>query len=336
MSIEKYQFFTSEDFIEDEYFQEWSLQSDSKSDDFWQSFLHTFPQQKKPVQEATQLLQSIHGYFETEIQKVTSSQIKTSFQKVADQIDQPIAKKRSINLKPWILAASILFLLSVGSFYFLQKDSALLQVYSTGNGERLTFLLPDFSEIQLNANSNLRFYPDKWKEADQREVWLNGEAYFEVQKKLTGTKLKVYAGDLEVIVLGTQFNVRARGEKAEVVLTEGKIELAVADQKIEMKPGDFISYSKKESLVESKKVKPSDYYAWKDGIAIFNNELSEVVKELEILYGVQFKIENESLKNRRIQLSAPAESLEELLEILKLLYPEEINVKQNKDQIVIF
>ena len=58
------------------------------------------------------------------------------------------------------------------------------------------------------------------------------------------------------------------------------------------------------------------------------------MKELEVLYGVAFQIKNEQLKNRKIQLSAPADSLEQVLETLELLYPNEINIKMEKDKVI--
>jgi ferric-dicitrate binding protein FerR (iron transport regulator) len=141
---------------------------------------------------------------------------------------------------------------------------------------------------------------------------------------------------VDVSVLGTQFNVWARGEKAEVVLEEGKIELAIANQKIAMRPGDFISYSKSKKKIESKKVTPSDYSAWKDGIVVLNDNLSEITKELETIYGVEFTIKNEKLKNRQIQLSAPADSLDQLLEILEVMYSEEINIQKKDGQVILY
>ena len=146
----------------------------------------------------------------------------------------------------------------------------------------------------------------------------------------------MHAGEVDISVLGTQFNVRSRGEDAKVLLTEGKIELAVADQKITMQPGDLLSYVKSVSKVELEQVKTEDYTAWKDGISVFNNTLGEVVKELEILYGVQFVIEDEKLKERKVQLSAPNDSLEQVLETLELLYPDEISITEKDGQVIIF
>lgn len=106
----------------------------------------------------------------------------------------------------------------------------------------------------------------------------------------------------------------------------------------------FLRYYKNKSYQEIadtlgisyQKVKPSDYSAWKDGMVVFNKKLSEVVKDLEILYGVRFTIEKEDLKNRFIQLSAPSDSIEQVLNTLELMYSEEISIETNGQQIRIF
>ena len=67
-----------------------------------------------------------------------------------------------------------------------------------------------------------------------------------------------------------------------------------------------------------------------------NDNLSEITKELETIYGVEFTIKNEKLKNRQIQLSAPADSLDQLLEILEVMYSEEINIQKKDGQVILY
>lgn len=250
---------------------------------------------------------------------------------------KPVATVKQLSRKSWLgwaAAASIALLIGWMTIFYVQLTDNQL-TFTTGNGQRLPIDLPDGSSIQLNANSSLYYYPNQWKEQATRKIWLEGEAFFKVQRKVEDVKFMVHAGGMEIAVLGTQFNVRARGEKAEVVLEEGKVELAIDKQKITMTPGDLVSYSTISNEINSKKVKTEEYVAWKDGITIFNDSLKEVVKELEILYGIRFSIQNKALENRMIQLSAPTNSLEQVLETLELLYPEEIHIEQQDDQIII-
>ena len=182
----------------------------------------------------------------------------------------------------------------------------------------------------------MKYDKTQWLEENKRTVWLDGEAYFDVEPTETKTKFVVNTKEVQVVVLGTEFNLRSRSATSEVVLAEGKIELQVEDQSIPMVPGDLITYSSTQKKLESRKVKPTDYSAWKDGMAVFNDVLSEVTKELEILYGIDFVIQNNELKQRQIQLAVPADSLDQLLKTLELIYPDEISIKKDKGQIIIF
>ena len=337
MNINYYLHFTTESFIEDDFFRKWALAPESETDAFWQKFQQTYPEKVAELEAAKQLLQSLHRNFEKEIVSIPKEQAQSSFKKMSKKIKPPakVIKIRRRSLIAWSAAACLALLVSMAIFLHLQTEDTRL-TFSTGNGQVIPVELPDGSSVQLNANSTLYYYPKNWWDKAARQVWLEGEAFFKVEKKALGTKFIVHASDMKVAVLGTQFNVRARGENAEVVLEEGKVELAIDAQKITMKPGDLVTYSKKERTVASKKVKTADYVAWKDGITVFNDKLSEVVKELEILYGVPFVINNKDLEERIIQLSAPMNSLKQVLETLELLYPEEITTEQKDGQIIIF
>lgn len=336
MSFHDFKDFTTDDFLENDYFRRSILEPDSESTRFWQQFLLGFPYKREAFDEAQDLLLNVTTHFEKEIQKVSEEQAMASFRQLEAKM-QKTAIPKQINRRQWIgwsAAACLLLLVGIGSFFLPRKSGPL--VYSTGNGERITFFLPDDSEVQLNANSNLSYDPQQWKENELREVWLEGEAFFKVEKKASGLKFLVHAGEVNVSVLGTQFNVKSRGEEAKVMLVEGKVELAVAEQVIAMKPGELASYSETKKKVQLQTVESEEVTAWKDGISVFNSTLSEVVKELEILYGVQFVIKNEQLKDRKIQLSAPNDSLEQVLETLELLYPEEISIEERDGQMIIF
>jgi len=323
--------------MEDEFFRRWALQPDSETIDFWEKFCQEYPDKEVELEKARQLLFAIHQNYATTIQQVSKQQAKASFQKIAKEI-KPTAKVIKINRRTWMAwtsAACVALLVAVATFLNFQTTDAQL-TFTTGYGQQLPIELPDGSQVQLNANSTLYYYPENWSDKDARQVWLKGEAFFKVEKKALGTKFIVHAGEMKVAVLGTQFNVRSRGEDAEVVLAEGIVALDVANQHITMKPGDMIAYSTVKKKVAAKKVKTADYIAWKDGITVFNNTLSEVVKELAIIYGVEFSIEKEALKERKIQLSVPTNSLEQVLETLELLYPEEISISKEDDKVIIF
>src|SRR5690606_15777064 len=106
---------------------------------------------------------------------------------------------------------------------FKNQSSSWLQC-TTGYGETRKINLPDGSLVVLNANSELK-YESNWQQAPMREVWLQGEAFFEVVKTTEEKQFIVHTGSLDVEVLGTQFNVHNRHQKVQVVLSSGKVKL---------------------------------------------------------------------------------------------------------------
>ena len=151
-------------------------------------------------------------------------------------------------------AAIILVLVGIGGYYFVQNQPERIQ-YETAYGEIKSFVLPDGSLVKLHANSQVSFV-EEWEVGVDREVFLKGEAYFEVEKKpQTQAKFSVFTNDLKVEVLGTEFNVDTRKEKTEVVLNEGSIKLQLKDQakqRILMKPGGPGKLLSKEQRTQAK------------------------------------------------------------------------------------
>lgn len=338
MNVYKYAHFGVEDFVEDDLFRFWVLDEDEKTEIFWNQFLERFPERESILMRAKELVQSLHAHFDEAINEVPDEQAIASFQKIEDELtEHPQGVNKWGQRIGWSVAASIVFVVAIGGLYISGKWPADKTItYSTGNGQRMHLLLPDSSHVKLNANSVLSFLPNNWKEKGAKEVYLEGEGFFKIAPKQSDEKFIVHSGGMEIAVLGTEFNVRSRGEKAEIVLEEGRIELSIEEQRITMNPGDYISYSESQKKIKSKKVKPSDYTAWKDGIVIFNKALSEVAADLEILYGVEFNIERENLKDRLIQLSVPADSLEQVLEILEIMYSEDINIQLEGEKVIIY
>ena len=167
-------------------------------------------------------------------------------------------------------------------------------------------------------------------------VWLEGEAYFVIKKKPeTGEEFQIVTKDLSVTVLGTSFNVNTRNDQTEVLLEEGKVILAVANQKqtIDMNPGDLITYSKKSNtLEENRNNAPAlETAAWKEGSLIFNNSpLIEALFEIEDIYGIRFVIETGELKGETITGGIPINDLRITLETLAKVYGLKMKVTGNR------
>ena len=224
--------------------------------------------------------------------------------------------------KRWYVAASMaVFMLISGVSYFQFFHSSEV-LYTTGYGEQTEILMPDGSKVTLNANSRLAFHSK-----DPRIVQLEGEAFFEVKKTVeTVENFQVLTHDLTVTVRGTSFNVNARNDQTKVFLEEGKIELEINDsdqETIEMDPGDLISYSKKEKKLKEnrKNVSALENSSWKDGTLIFNKtSLIEALYDIEDIYGIQFVLESDNLKEEEITGGVPIRDLKVTLETLNEIY----------------
>lgn len=109
-------------------------------------------------------------------------------------------------------------------------------------------ILPDGSSVILNGNSSVRFKESSSTDED-REVWINGEGFFDVKHTLQDQKFIVHVSDaINVQVLGTRFNVKIRRGKTEVMLEEGKVQMnlnqAGIPDTVTLKPNQLVTIEK--------------------------------------------------------------------------------------------
>ena len=118
-------------------------------------------------------------------------------------------------LKKYIsIAAAVLLICSLGYFYTTTLDQTISTDYAQNN----EFVLPDNSEVILNAESKIAYNKNSWDK--KRDVSLEGEAFFKVAK---GEKFTVTTNQGIISVLGTQFNVETRTNFFEVTCYEGLV-----------------------------------------------------------------------------------------------------------------
>jgi ferric-dicitrate binding protein FerR (iron transport regulator) len=199
-------------------------------------------------------------------------------------------------------------------------------------------VLPDSSVVTLNGNSTLS-YVSGWTASATREVWLAGEAFFEVRKiaidENIAEKLKfvVHSANFDVEVLGTSFNVNDRGNHASVVLRTGKIRLQQADEKanIMMKPGDLVAFSKEKNDLVTKTVDPDLYTSWTKNKLVFERTpLPEIARLLEDNYGLEITLKDAHLRERIFTGTIPTMQVEVLLRILEESLQIHITKKGNQ------
>jgi len=162
-------------------------------------------------------------------------------------------------------------------------------------GQKMKIFLPDGSVVWLNAESEIT-YPDRFDESN-RLVALKGEAYFDVASDATKPFI-VQTHGLEVVVLGTTFNVRSYLDEktTEVALESGKVLINLNSQnlgKYILTPGEGMEYDASDDSIKQFEVDHKTAFSWKDGVIYFNDaSFNEVISRLSRWYGVEFTVEN--------------------------------------------
>ena len=201
-------------------------------------------------------------------------------------------------------AAAILLLIvssSVLTYWLMRSDDspALPVTYNTlytPAGQRARLVLQDGTEVWLNAKSKL-VYPSRF-EGKSRNVTVEGEAFFKVAKDSVKPFI-VSAGEVEMKVLGTQFNVYSYPETGyvETSLLEGSVKVFWAGREREgivLKPDQQVTVLGEEMKVEP--IARKEHFLWREGIYAFENEpLIHILRKLELYYDVRIIVEDSSL-----------------------------------------
>lgn len=336
MSYRKYNNYTIADFVDEPTFKKWVRQPTSESDAFWQAVLLDNPSLKDKITQAKKLVKQLDEQFAKDLPNSAAPDPK--FAKMLTSIvqEKQLTKERAL-IKPkvqrrWAIAATIALLFSVGLWFFSTERSVPNSdwvVHKTDFEEWKELTLPDGSVVHLNAHSELRLKED-WDAGQDRQVWLKGEAFFEVAKKqVTKAKFQVITEALQVEVLGTMFNVKATGKNTKVFLEEGKIQLKSAAQSLTMKPNDFIDFTKGKVLMSPiQKTNQQANISWKDGTLILTQlTVAEILERLEEIYGYSFEVKQKEILSQRKTLAIPMDKLEVILPILERTLVVEIEQK---------
>lgn len=235
-------------------------------------------------------------------------------------------------LTVWLsVAASIAIILL--TWVYVLKPPTIRQVATT-TGEHLEERMPDESLIVLNAESQVTYQEDDWDE--HREIQLQGEAYFDVAH---GSKFSVQTEGGEVLVLGTQFNVRSRDGELEVSCYSGKVAVlgGMAVVAVRLEAGQAIRLDKTGAKTswEVPENQRMDHLVQGSRTSLQEVSLSRVLQEMERQYGVSFKTNNVDA-SRVLSTGFPNDNLEQALQLvfgsLRIRYtqptPTQVNLFQ--------
>lgn len=239
-----------------------------------------------------------------------------------------------------------------------------LKEVQTLKGTRTKIILPDGSNVWLNAGSKLNY--EKKFDAKLREVYLSGEAYFDVVHNAKRPFL-IHTATINIKVLGTQFNVKAYDDDSltETSLIKGSVEVSLKyndlkkyilrpNQKLILPNESFLAIQKKVSAVKSDS-KDLEMYApqikeltylkddyntniessWTRNILSFEDEsFTEVAKKMERWYDVTIKFENPRWEKQYVSGAFENESLDQAMNALK--FTTGFNYKKEGNTIIIY
>ena len=191
--------------------------------------------------------------------------------------------------------------------------------------------LADGTKIWLSSESGIK-YPVRFSEK-KREVYLEGEAYFEVAEN-RDLPFIVNTSKIAVNVGGTSFNVRAYGDENQITTTlvTGKVMIRVHESQKEfvLLPNEQAVTTGQETVVRT--VEVNQYIAWKEGWILFeDNSVEEIFSDLSRWYNIEIEYSNQELRELRYSIDIRRyENLNEVLEILELTTKLKFEIDENK------
>ena len=212
--------------------------------------------------------------------------------------------------KPYILKIAAILVLAIGVLVLLKEFT--LTDYKTQVAQTQTFQLPDRSKVLLQPGSSLSYNAYFW--FLDREVKLEGEAYFEVAK---GETFTVKTANGKVKVLGTKFNVKTFSDELQVVCYEGRVEVSQNNLSDVITPNEFIVLSggeiSKETLQLKELPSTSGYFQ------IINSNFDILIKDVERYYGVD--INSKQIEtNKSFTGQLPKNDVKKALDIISKTY----------------
>lgn len=323
--------FQTEDFVLDDSFQAYAAGSDALAVKFWQDWLTSHPIQQPVAEQARQLIIALG---QAQQPAVPAEQLEADLQRLHRAIRRPLAQpKLWVQVRRFRVAISLVLLAALGAGFWWWPSYGLSPVrYRTVAGQQRTVHLPDGSVVVLNGNSNLTTTA-RWAPNAPREVWLEGEAFFQVRHlsrvahlpvaQATGyDRFVVHAGALNVTVLGTTFNVLNRSETlSQVTLNSGQVLVAhptlFSHEEALLAPNEQVNYSPAHHHLEKRPVLAANYSTWVHGTLKFDHTpLANILQLLHDTYGLTVTVDDPVLLRQTVTGSLPSQNANVLLQAL--------------------
>ncbi|MHB8208839.1 FecR family protein [Mucilaginibacter sp.] len=267
---------------------------------------------------------------------------------------KPLSQKRD---KIWTVAASIIMLLSVGIYTLSHhnKISSNQQILAAQYGKRIHAVLPDGSSVWLNSGSSIK-YANNLIVNGKRDVLLTGEGYFDIKHDAKHPFI-VHAGKLNIVVLGTAFDVKAyTGDKyIETTLIRGKVEIlndSKPDSKIVLYPNEKVSITNQNEVKEVKIVNTATVAdsvsaekntpptlpdeniietSWVNNSLSFRKQgFTGLAKQLERWYNVEIVFDNDTYSSKQFTGTFKNQDINEVMRALQFTQPFHYVITNNQ------
>ena len=273
--------------------------------------------------EVVQALETIMNEFMSEDSQMSKEAFKDVCARLG--VGLGLGRRRRLVRKAfcWIsrVAACVVLLLAGAlSYKYLFPDEIVqwreLKVPVGQIGE---LQLADGTVLQLNAGSRVT-YPTEFI-GNERRIFIEGEIYAEVSSD-SEKPFIIETGDVDVKVLGTTFNFKSydNTECVELLLLEGAVEVDIdingKNRQMNLQPDEMIQYDRKTGHVDINTFNPFSFRSFHENKSIhfFNLRLSDIMSDLERLFGTKLILLDESLADTRyFALFTNNESLDQIL-----------------------
>jgi transmembrane sensor len=215
-----------------------------------------------------------------------------------------------------------------------QHDKTIIQ---TGITNIRTVVLPDASIIIMNKGTKLTFIKKQFNNKN-REVWLEGEAFFDVAKNKEKPFI-IHTGTMKTTVRGTSFNIKAYTQTGQNVVSvrTGKVEVRAQNKVLAMLTSNKqIIYNTSKRTSETESIKASDITAWTNGSLVLNNaNISELRLRLKQCFDVNLQVNGQALNRAKFNaVFKTGTSLDEVMRTISVLYEIKYKTAPSGDIII--
>ena len=281
----------------------------------WESFISAHVEVEENFREAANIIHISAGA----PVHVSSESKDRVWKEITGKINKPVMKT---SYKWWRIAAIIIVMISIaGINLWNTKESPSIVKWKTSSGQSKVIILPDASVVTLKENSMIS-YKENWTTDDVREVWIDGQAHFDVSHLNEDTllirnneKFIVHLeNDMNITVLGTVFSVKSAIKGSSVELESGSVKVGFTERDIQksvlLKPGEKFEFKGETKLFVKMKAAGNSLSDNESGKALElkNTSVKEIIAMVESAYNKRIRVSDSTILSRKLDGSFPIHS----------------------------